>query len=71
LLCEDRFRQAIVGTLNLYDAQGEQLHTTYVAAAPQHGRNTFLAQMQREIEHIKHLYPNAHYQALANGTPEN
>jgi hypothetical protein len=45
----------MVGTLSLYDAQGERLHTTYVAAAPQHGRNTFLARMQREIEHIKRL----------------
>jgi hypothetical protein len=27
--------------------------------------------MQREIEHIKRLYPNAHYQALADGAPEN
>jgi hypothetical protein len=26
--------------------------------------------MQREIEHIKRLYPNAHYQALADGAPE-
>jgi hypothetical protein len=45
LLCEDGFRQAMVGTLSLYDAQGERLHTTYVAAAPEHGRDTFLDRM--------------------------
>lgn len=71
LLCEDGFRQAMVGTLSLYDAQGERLHTTYVAAPPEHGRDRFLARMQREIEHIKRLYPKAHYQGLADGAPEN
>jgi hypothetical protein len=71
LLCEDGFRQAMVGTISLYDAQAERQHTTYVAAAPEHGRDTFLARMQREIDQIKRLYPNAHYQGLADGAAEN
>jgi hypothetical protein len=71
LLCEDGFRQTMVGTISLYDWAGERQHTTYVAAAPEYGRETFLVRMEREIEHIKHLYPDAHYQGLADGAPEN
>ncbi len=71
LLCEDGFRQTMVGTISLYDQAGDRQHTIYVAAAPEYGRETFLARMEREIEHIKQLYPDAHYQGLADGAPEN
>lgn len=71
LLCEGGFRQAMVGTISLYDAEGERHHTTYVAASPEYGRATFLERMRREVEQVKRLYPKAHYQGLADGAPEN
>ena len=71
LLCEGGFRQAMVGTISLYDADGERQHTTYVAASPEYGRATFLERMRREVEQVKRLYPKAHYQGLADGAPEN
>ncbi|WP_068818270.1 ISKra4 family transposase [Phormidesmis priestleyi] len=71
LLCEGGFRQAMVGTISLYDADGERQHTTYVAARPEYGRATFLDRMHREIEQVKRLYPTAHYQGLADSAPEN
>lgn len=71
LLCEDGGRQAMVGTLSLYDSTGERLHTTYVAAAPEYGRAPFLERMTREVEHILGLYPTAHRQGLADGAKEN
>ena len=71
LICEEGGRQAMVGTLSLYDSQGERLHSTYVAAAPQYGRQQFLARMQREVEHLLKLYPEAHRQGLADGAFEN
>lgn len=71
LLCEGGFRQAMVGTISLYDAEGERQHTTYVAASPEYGRATFLERMRREVEQVKRLYPKAHYQGLADGAPEN
>ena len=45
LLCEGGFRQAMVGTISLYDEEGERQHTTYVAASPEYGRATFLERM--------------------------
>jgi hypothetical protein len=71
LLCEDGYRQTMVGTISLYDAYGERQHTTYVAAAPERGRATFLTRLQQEVAQVKRLYPNAHYQGLADGAPEN
>jgi hypothetical protein len=71
LLCEGGFRQAMVGTISLYDELGERQHTTYVAASPEYGRATFLERMEREVEQVKRLYPDARYQGLADGAPEN
>ncbi|NET40189.1 MAG: ISKra4 family transposase [Cyanothece sp. SIO1E1] len=71
VMCEEGSRQAMVGTLSLYDSDGKRLHTTYLAAAPEHGRALFLERMQREVEHVCQLYPHAHRQGLADGAPEN
>jgi hypothetical protein len=70
-LCQEGFRQAMVGTISLYDASGERQHTTYIAAAPELGKAVFLARLQSEIDQIKRLYPNAHYQGLADGAADN
>jgi len=45
LVGEDGWRQAMVGTLALFDAAGERLHTLYVAATPEHGKATFLGRL--------------------------
>jgi hypothetical protein len=70
-MCQDGFRQAMVGTISLYDAAGERQHTTYIAAAPEAGKAIFLNRMATEIAQVKRLYPNAHYQGLADGAAEN
>jgi hypothetical protein len=70
-LCQEGFRQAMVGTISLYDAAGERQHTTYIATAPESGKAVFLARMQSEIEQVKRLYPQAHYQGLADGAADN
>lgn len=41
LLCTDGYREAMVGTISLYDKQGERQHTTYLAATPEYGKATF------------------------------
>ena len=38
LLCDDGYRQTMVGTLAFYDTAGERIHTTYLAAAPEYGK---------------------------------
>jgi len=71
LLVEDGYRQAMVGTVSLYDRQGERLHTIYVAATPEYGKETFQQRLGREIEHVRSLYPRAQLTAVADGTSDN
>jgi len=71
LLCNDRYREAMTGTLSLYDKTGERLHTIYIGAAPESGKAPFLERLEREISHIKSLYPQANYVGIADGAEVN
>ncbi len=46
LMCEDGWRETMVGTIGLYDKAGERQHTTYMAATPEYGKSTFLGRME-------------------------
>jgi hypothetical protein len=70
-LVEDGYRQAMVGTLSLYDYHGERLHTTYLAATPEYGKQTFYERLAREIDHVRKLYPHAQLTAVADGSEDN
>src|ERR687894_2317028 len=59
LMCEDGWRQAMVGTLGFYDKDGERLHTIYTAATPEYGKLTFFERLDREIDRVKATYPGA------------
>jgi len=71
LLCEEGYRQAMVGTLSLYDREGKRQHTIYLGATPEYGKGRFLARLEREIAHVKTAYPQARYVGLADGAAEN
>jgi len=71
LLVKDGHRQAMVGTVSLYDRDGERLHTIYVAAAPEYGKETFYQRLGREIEHVQQLYPEAQLTGVADGAADN
>ncbi len=67
LLCQDGYREAMVGTIALYDKAGNRQHTHYLAATPEHGKERFLARLEAEIAHIKVDFPDAYYVGLADG----
>jgi hypothetical protein len=71
LLCDDGYRQAMVGTLAFYDKAGERIHTTYIAAPPEYGKEKFKTRLEKEIAQTKRLYPKAHYLGIADGAKEN
>lgn len=71
LLCDDGYRQAMVGTLTLYDREGERLHTIYIASAPEYGKEKFKQKLRREIECVRELYPKANFIGLADGAKDN
>ena len=71
LMCEDGWLEAMVGTIGLYDKAGERQHTIYMAATPEYGKATFLDRMDREVERVKVLYPEARYVGIADGARGN
>src|SRR6516225_1539353 len=71
LICDQKWREAMTGSVSLYDRHGERLHTIYVGAAPAYGKELFFHRMDREIEHVKSLYPNAGFVGIADGAQSN
>jgi hypothetical protein len=67
LFCDDGYRQAMVGTIALYDAEGERLHTTYLGAEPQYGKEDFYRRMEKEINQYKQRYPGVNWVGVADG----
>ena len=59
LLRDEGWREAMCGTISLYDKQGERLHTSYFAAPPEYGKQTFHEKMEREIARMKEKFPKA------------
>ncbi len=71
LTVNDGWRETMVGTLSLYDSEGERQHTTYFGAAPEYGKAAFLKRYRQELSHIKALYPKACYLGTADGARDN
>ncbi len=71
LMCEDGWRETMVGTIGFYDAEGERQQTIYLGATPEYGKATFLGRMEREIARVKAAYPQARYVGLADGAKGN
>jgi hypothetical protein len=71
LLCDSGWREAMVGTISLYDALGERQHTIYIGATPESGKAQFLERLEREIARTKARYPQATYIGIADGAAAN
>ena len=71
LMCADGYRQAMVGSISLYDRQGERMHTRYTAFPPEAGKNQFHQVFSKEIEFVKKQYPSATYVGVADGAADN
>jgi hypothetical protein len=71
LMCQDGWREAMVGTLAFYDAEGERQHTVYLAATPEYGKAKFLGHLEAEIGRAKAKCPDAHYVGIADGAEGN
>ena len=67
LLCDDGYREAMVGTIAFYDKDGDRQHTTYMAATPEYGKDTFLGRFEKEILKVKKRYPKVAYVGVADG----
>lgn len=71
LYCEGGYREAMAGTISLYNSEGERKHTTYIASEPEYGKSRFKKKMEQEISRIKNRYVSATYIGLADGATDN
>jgi hypothetical protein len=71
LMCQDSWREAMVGTISLYDQAGERLHTTYIGATPEYGKKTFFKRMEAEIAKVSANFPTALKVGVADGAKTN
>jgi hypothetical protein len=71
LMCEDGYRETMVGTISLHDKDGERLHTTYIAASHEYGKTKFKEHFELKIKRIKAQYPKASTIGIADGARDN
>jgi len=71
LTVDDGYREGMVGTISLYDKKGDRLHTTYIAASPEYGKETFFNRLEREIRQAKEHYKKAKTVGIADGAKNN
>ena len=71
LICNDGYRQAMVGSISLYYFGGERLYTRYVALPPEYGKEQFYKAFDNELKNVRKLYPNADYVGVADGANDN
>lgn len=67
----ERYRQAMVGTLALYNIDGLRMHTIYVGVEPEYGKGRFLERMQNEVDAVRVRYPWAQWVGVADGAKDN
>lgn len=65
------YRETMCGTLSLYNAKGERMHTIYSACAPETGKASFDRVMDMELEAVRKRYPPVKYIGLADGAKNN
>jgi hypothetical protein len=69
ILHHGEWKQAMVGSIALYDALGEVLSITYVAKAPLH-KEKFVEALEKEIARYKSWYPDALWVGLSDGASD-
>ncbi len=69
LLCDTGWREAMVGTVSLYDAEGQRQHTIYIGATPEYGKAIFLEREEaRNPAHQSPLSPSDLYWHCRRGS---
>lgn len=68
---DDGWREAMTGTICIYNKFGDNMHTTYVATPPEYGKEKFLTKFENEIIRVKEKFPNIPSIGLADGAKTN
>lgn len=71
LMRKEGYREAMAGVISLYNTAGDRLHSIYLGASPEYGKEKFLKRLEKEIYAVKLQYPNATYVGIADGAKTN
>ena len=71
MLYHEGYREAMCGSITLYDAAGNRMFSSYCAEAPEYGKSSFIERFTREIHKVKKQFPEATYVGVADGAPDN
>jgi hypothetical protein len=67
----EAYKEAMCGTIALYDKAGERVHTEYLGTMPEAGKATFAHRFTTRVAWVKDRYPNALQVCLGDGAQWN
>ena len=70
-LAGEDYKEAMCGTIALYDAEGTRWHTEYLGAMPETGKATFRESFTTRVAQVKARYPEALQVCLGDGAQWN
>jgi hypothetical protein len=71
LMKDDGWREAMAGSISLYNSEGERLHTICVGATPEYGKEKFRERFLRELNRVKSACGDIPYVGLGDGAKDN
>ena len=70
-LVGEAYKEAMCGTIALYDAEGTRLHTEYLGSMPEAGKPTFATRVTARVAQVLARYPHARHVCLGDGAQWN
>ena len=70
-LWEEHYKEAMCGTIALYDGKGQRLATHYLGAMPESGKGQFVQRFTTQVAQVKARYPRARHVVLSDGATWN
>lgn len=70
-LREEHYKEAMCGTVALYDSKGQRLATEYLGTMPESGKARFTARFTTRVAQVKARYPRARHVVLSDGATWN
>src|SRR5262245_1567264 len=67
----EAYKEAMCGTIALYDKAGDRLHTEYLGTMPEAGKATFAQRFTTGVDRVKARYPDALHVCLGDGAQWN
>jgi hypothetical protein len=70
-LREEHYKEAMCGTIALYDGKGQRLATTYLGAMPESGKGQFTERFTTRVAQVQARYPRSCHVVLSDGATWN